>query len=78
LITLDSRLVGIMWHKPVLTYAITLYIDFDGFDEFCECDWHLMSQCSFVNLMRNEDLPRHFVLPHQNGMFVCVQSFSLY
>jgi len=28
--------VGVMWHKPVLTYAITVFMDIGGFNEFGE------------------------------------------
>ena len=29
-----------MWRKPVLTYAITVFIDCDGFGEFSESVWN--------------------------------------
>ena len=31
-----SQIVGVIWHKPVHTYAIIVWMNFGGFDDFGE------------------------------------------
>jgi len=41
--------VGVIRRKPVLTYAITVYLDFDGLNEMI----YLFHRLYFTSLLRN-------------------------